>query len=283
MESHQKNDSANGKMLYYLSENFKYPKDFKSLLYVTQVLQGMAIKSGVDHWRRNRGRCMGTLYWQINDNWPVASWASIDYYGRWKALHYMAKKFYAPIAVSIQKAENMVRVFLENETFEAQSVVEAVLRLRDVNFEIVQEWKARTNVEALSSKELVSCEWNTALTEKDNLFMEAEVTLENGIILYDTETVIPYKHMDLPKPQITTGVKEFEDRYEITIQSDVFAPFVEMDFEKEDVIFSDNFFTISNEKPVVIRLDKKDIRKGSFEGAEDLQKKLIVTTVADTY
>lgn len=70
MESHQKNDAANGKMLYYLSENLRYPKDLTHLLYASQVLQGMAIKYGVDHWRRNRGRCMGTLYWQINDDWP---------------------------------------------------------------------------------------------------------------------------------------------------------------------------------------------------------------------
>ena len=226
---------------------------------------------------------MGTLYWQINDNWPVASWASIDYYGRWKALHYMAKKFYAPVAVSIQKTEKAVCVFLENETFEAQNDVEAVLRLRNVDFEIVQEWKARTTVDALESKELVSFEWNTMLKEKDNLFIEAEVVLADGNILYDTETVIPYKHMDLPKPHIITEVKELENYYEIMMQSDVFAPFVEMDFEKEDVIFSDNFFTISNEKPVIIRLDKKDIRKGSFESAQELKKKLKITTVADTY
>lgn len=283
MESHQKNDSANGKMLYYLSENFKYPKDFKSLLYVTQILQGMAIKSGVDHWRRNRGRCMGTLYWQINDNWPVASWSGIDYYGRWKALHYMAKKFYAPVTVSVQKTEEMVSLFLENETFEAQNDVVATLRLRNVNLEIVQEWKTRTTVDALSSKELVSFGWNEMLYEKDNLFIEAEVVLADGTILYDTETVIPYKHMDLPKPQMATDVKELENCYEITIQSDVFTPFVEMDFEKEDVIFSDNFFTISNKKPVIIRLDKKDIRKGNFESAQDLKNKLKITSVADTY
>ena len=92
MESHQKNGTANGKILYYISENFRYPKDFDSLVYVSQVLQGIAIKAGVDHWRANRGRCMGALYWQLNDNWPVASWASIDYFGRWKALHYMDKK-----------------------------------------------------------------------------------------------------------------------------------------------------------------------------------------------
>ena len=82
-------------------ENLHYAKDLTHLLYASQVLQGMAIKYGVDHWRRNRGRCMGTLYWQINDDWPAPSWSSIDYFGRWKALHYMAQKFYAPHAVSM--------------------------------------------------------------------------------------------------------------------------------------------------------------------------------------
>ena len=111
MESHQKNDAANGKMLYYLSENLRYPKDLTHLLYASQVLQGMAIKYGVDHWRRNRGRCMGTLYWQINDDWPAPSWSSIDYFGRWKALHYMAQKFYAPHAVSMTLEDHRCHVY----------------------------------------------------------------------------------------------------------------------------------------------------------------------------
>ena len=118
MESHQKNDAANGKMLYYLSENLRYPKDLTHLLYASQVLQGMAIKYGVDHWRRNRGRCMGTLYWQINDDWPAPSWSSIDYFGRWKALHYMAQKFYAPHAVSMTLEDHRCHVYFSNESFE---------------------------------------------------------------------------------------------------------------------------------------------------------------------
>ena len=122
MESHQKNDAANGKMLYYLSENFRYPKDFKSLLYTTQILQAMAIKSGVEHWRRNRGRCMGTLYWQINDNWPVASWSSIDYFGRWKALHYAAVHFYAPVAASIKRDGTEISVYLEMNNLYHRSI-----------------------------------------------------------------------------------------------------------------------------------------------------------------
>jgi len=287
MESHQKNDSANGKILYYLSENFKYPKDFKSLLYVSQVLQGMAIKSGVDHWRRNRGRCMGTLYWQINDNWPVASWASIDYYGRWKALHYMAAKFYAPVAVSIQKTQDNICVWLENETF-AQQKCSVALRVRDMEFHILKEWNADVQVEALCAAKLICCPFqtefvDTGFADADNLFLEAEVVLADNTVLTDTDTMMPYKHLELPKPHFTTKVSESEDCFEITVRSDVFAPFVEMDFADADVIFSDNFFTISNEKPVGIRLDKTDILRGNFADAADLEARLVLMTVVDTF
>lgn len=287
MESHQKNDSANGKMLYYLSENFKYPKDFKSLLYVSQVLQGMAIKSGVDHWRRNRGRCMGTLYWQINDNWPVASWAGIDYYGRWKALHYMAAKFYAPVAVSIQKTQDSVSVWLENETF-AEQGCSAVLRVRDMGFHVLREWKADAQVDKFSAGELIHCPFQqefvgTGFADADNLFLEAEVVLADGTVLTDTDTLMPYKHLELPRPHFSVEVGETEGYFEIAVRSDAFAPFVELDFADADVIFSDNFFTITNEKQVVIRLDKRDIVRGGFADAADLKKRLVMTTVADTF
>lgn len=112
MEKHQKNGAANGKILFYLSENFLYPKDFNSLLYASQILLSEAIKYGVEHWRRNRGRCMGSLYWQLNDCWPVASWSSIDYYGRWKALHYFAKKFYSPVLLSMEETGTQTHIYM---------------------------------------------------------------------------------------------------------------------------------------------------------------------------
>ena len=91
MEKHQRNNAANGKILGYLAQTFLYPRSLDLLVYASQMLQMEAIRCGVEHWRRNRGRCMGAIYWQLNDCWPVASWASIDYFGRWKALHYAAK------------------------------------------------------------------------------------------------------------------------------------------------------------------------------------------------
>ena len=100
MEKHQRNASANGRIAFYLSQMYLYPGSLDGLVYASQLLQAQAIQYGVEHWRRHRGRCMGAVVWQLNDCWPVASWASIDYYGRWKALHYYEKRFFAPVLIS---------------------------------------------------------------------------------------------------------------------------------------------------------------------------------------
>ena len=100
MEKHQRNSSANGRIVFYLSQMYRYPADLGSLVYASQLLQAQAMQYGVEHWRRNRGRCMGAVIWQLNDCWPVASWSSIDYFGRWKALHYYARRFFAPVLIS---------------------------------------------------------------------------------------------------------------------------------------------------------------------------------------
>ncbi|HOO27843.1 MAG TPA: glycoside hydrolase family 2 protein, partial [Lachnospiraceae bacterium] len=100
MEKHQRNSMANGKIMNYMEQFFLYPNDFDTLLYASQLLQAEAVRYGVEHFRRNRGRCMGAIVWQLNDCWPVASWSSIDYYGRWKALHYYEKRMFAPLMIS---------------------------------------------------------------------------------------------------------------------------------------------------------------------------------------
>ena len=100
MEKHQRNASANGRIVFYLSQMYLYPREMSELVYASQLLQAQAMQYGVEHWRRHRGHCMGAVIWQLNDCWPVASWASIDYFGRWKALHYYAKRFFAPVLIS---------------------------------------------------------------------------------------------------------------------------------------------------------------------------------------
>ena len=102
MEQHQKNASGNGLMVGQMLDTFRLPKDFDSLVYLSMALQAEGIRYGVEHWRRHNDRVAGTLYWQLNDCWPVASWSSLDYFGRWKALHYAARRFYAPVMLSIE-------------------------------------------------------------------------------------------------------------------------------------------------------------------------------------
>ena len=100
MEKHQRNATANGRIASYLSQTYLYPASLDGFVYASQLLQAQAMQYGVEHWRRHRGRCMGAVIWQLNDCWPVVSWASIDYFGRWKALHYYAKRFFAPVLIS---------------------------------------------------------------------------------------------------------------------------------------------------------------------------------------
>lgn len=284
MESHQKNDAANGKMLYYLSENFRYPKDFKSLLYTTQILQAMAIKSGVEHWRRNRGRCMGTLYWQVNDNWPVASWSSIDYFGRWKALHYAAAHFYAPLAASICRDGNQVGIYLENETQKRQQChVKALLKTLD--FEIVDCVETEGFVEPLSVFCIIDKDYTEILRghRTQEVFLEVEVSLEDGTILKETEIFVPYKYLALKKPHIDVRVCEEKDTYRIRLAADTYTPFLELDFADEDAILSDNYLMLTDRQPVEVIMRKTDIRRGSFCDASDVKQKLLLCSVADTY
>jgi beta-mannosidase len=99
MESHQKNKGGNARIAETMFRYFRFPKDFGNFVYISQIQQGLAMKTAIEHWRSLKPHCMGTLYWQLNDTWPVASWSSLDHGGHWKAMHYMAKRFYAPVAV----------------------------------------------------------------------------------------------------------------------------------------------------------------------------------------
>ena len=317
MESHQKNDAANGKMLYYLAENFRYPKDFESLLYVTQVLQAVAIKSGVEHWRRNRGRCMGTLYWQINDNWSVASWSSIDYYGRWKALHYMACRFYEPVAGSIVRIADTdtaernggehfsaVAAHVQNET--AQPVgVTVTMTLKTFDFKVITTATQHVVVPAFGVSKALEEDYSSYVQrqprilttpsakrveddthhyyDKKDVFVEAVFTYEDGRVQIESDTLVPYKHVELPQSSIHAEVVGNANTYTIALQSNVYTPFVEVDFTDADVILSDNIINLTDDKPRVISFTTEDIINGNFTDATDVKNRLRIRSLRDTY
>ena len=283
MESHQKNGTANGKILSYISENFRYPKDFDSLIYVSQVLQGVAIKAGVDHWRANRGRCMGALYWQLNDNWPVASWASIDYFGRWKALHYMAAKFFAPKAGYVYTEGTKAVVCAANETLEDQKL-SVTVRICDVELNVLFDETVETSVNAQSGIRLMERDFADVIgSKKRRVFVEAVYTWQDGTTSTEAEVFVPYKHMELMQPQIETEVTEAGDgTIEINLSTDCFAPFVWLEIA-DDVIFSDNCFDLTSDQTKTIYIKKEDVLSGKTLYAEDVRKTLTVRSLRDTY
>lgn len=185
---HQRSGVGNGRILTYLSETYKYPSKFGTLLYASQLLQAEAMRCGVEHMRRHRGRCMGALYWQLNDIWPTASWSSIDYYGRWKALQYVAKRFYNPIMISCQETgeratrplptmdprveyETKAQLCVTNETlYDVTGVV--AWALRDHTGTVLQEGETELTVPRLSSAWLEEIDF--AKTDVDHNYFSYE-------------------------------------------------------------------------------------------------------------
>ncbi len=283
MESHQKNDAANGKMLYYLSENFLYPKDFYSLLYVTQILQGIAIKFGVEHWRRHRGRCMGAVYWQLNDDWPVASWASIDYYGRWKALHYMAKNFFAPVAGTIARTGNTIEAHIQNERM-TDKRCKVIMSLKRMDFTVLKQNTFEATVPALTALKLGEIDYSELVAGiEDKVFVEAVFMDEDGYQSAEVEIFVRFKHLSLEIADISVKATEEQEDYVLEIAANRLACFVELDFEDADALFSDNYFYLASEKPKLIRLKKAEIQGSLFGSTEELLQRLRIRSLRDTF
>ena len=248
MESHQKNPSANEKILAYLKECFKEPANFEELVLDSQIMQGIAMKTAVDHMRRNRGRCMGSLYWQFNDDWPVASWSSIDYYGRYKALHYMARKFYAPIAPSIVIKDKKVEFWVSNESPQRITTL-CSFRLKTMDFKTEFEERQEIFVPRFAAVKVFEHDFtelfeNNSELNLDNVFVEMSFNDYN-----EWATFVPIKDLKIETPILKV---EFEKGQKTTwISSPTFVPYVFLEGREEDIIFKDNFFAITSAEPVV--------------------------------
>ncbi|MCI0494645.1 glycoside hydrolase family 2 protein, partial [candidate division KSB1 bacterium] len=151
MAAHQRSGIGNRRIKEYMDMYYRNPKDFESLLYVGQVLQAEGIKSAIEAHRRKMPYCMGSLYWQLNDCWPVASWSSTDYYGRWKALHYFARKAYEDVLLSPIVENDMVQVFIVSDKLKP---FHALLKLEVMDFAGHKPWHKElpVDISANSSK-----------------------------------------------------------------------------------------------------------------------------------
>lgn len=279
MERHQRNQAANGKILSYLSQTFRYPNSFDDLLYASQLMQAEAIRYGVEHWRRNRGRCMGAIIWQLNDIWPVASWASIDYYGRWKALHYAAKRFFAPVMISAEEEgelsqnpkineyhpaplEKSFRLNVCNETLR-DVTGEVVWALRTPDGEIVRQNQQTLTIPAMSAKWLdkVDCA-DASLTGHyvSFAFVVDDVAVSEGTCIFCAP-----KHFEFIDPRLT--VETHGDT--IIVTSYAYAKQVWLESEDADLLLDDNAFDM-NPGTKVVRVVRGSAEKVSGRSVWDL-------------
>jgi beta-mannosidase len=276
MESHQKCVGGNGKILYYLSQNYRYPLTFEHILYASQLLQAEAMRAGVEHWRRYRGRCMGAIYWQLNDCWPVCSWASVDYFGRWKQLQFAARRFFAPVLVSCERTGFHIRVNVANDTLTPFSG-SVTLRLTDARGRVISAREIPAEVPALTASFVAEEDFtpeNGGLHPEDD--RAAVLTLRNGrgeTVSENCELFSPPKFFGFSAPHIDRAVTQRGEDCAVTLVSDVFAWGVWLETDGTECAFSDNgFFLMPGESRTVVarRADRND-----------LAEHLSVTTVAE--
>ena len=279
MERHQRNQAANGKILSYLSQTFRYPNSFDDLLYASQLMQAEAIRYGVEHWRRNRGRCMGAIIWQLNDIWPVASWASIDYYGRWKALHYAAKRFFAPVMISAEEEgelsqnpkineyhpaplEKSFRLNVCNETLR-DVTGEVVWALRTPDGAIVRQNQQTLTIPAMSAKWLdkVDCA-DASLTGHyvSFAFVVDDVALSEGTCIFCAP-----KHFEFVNPRLTLETRGDT----LVVTSHAYAKQVWLESEDADLLLDDNAFDM-NPGTKVVRVLRGSAEKVRVRSVWDL-------------
>ena len=256
MQAHQKNKGGNERILTYMLREYREPKDFASFVYLSQVQQAEIIKIGAEHLRRQRPRTMGSLYWQLNDCWPVASWASIDYYGRWKALHYYAQRFYDDVLVSPFAHDDKVDIYVVSDKLQPISGT-IHTRLLDFSGKTLLDQKKDIAAPAQSSAIYLSFDKADMASKGDPnrsfLVVDFEVAgkkVSRNLVFFDVT-----HNLRLPvAPKIEATLSPSGKDYTITLQSPQLARSVNLSFGDLDVEASDNYFDLLPGEPVTVTL-----------------------------
>jgi beta-mannosidase len=248
MEAHQKNAGGNARIAETMFRYFRFPQSFENFVYLSQVQQGLAIKTAVTHWRSLKPHCMGALYWQLNDTWPVCSWASLDHGGGWKLLHHMAKQFFAPVSVNAVPVDGGIELravndMLNHVTLNVNAVavtMDGTTRQLAQNTLTVRTDTAQLvltiNASDIASDEMLAFVWHN----------------DQGQHLGgDVFAPKPYKTYDLEPPKLHHTVTQTGADFTITIKAEKLALFVSLEADQKGR-FSHNAMTLFPGHPATI-------------------------------
>jgi beta-mannosidase len=240
MKSHQKHSRGNSLITEYMAREFNVSKDFKKFIYASQVLQAEGMRIGLEAHRRSQSYCMGTLYWQLNDCWPVASWSSRDYFGNWKALHYTAQDVFAPIAISLEKTKNnSFNIWIISDTTNCYDTL------------LVSTFSLEGKLISCSKK-FVKIQTKSQLIDsvpfcKDDEFIICN--LKHQKVQSKVGFTEPIKNYDFPKPNI-------QYKYiggQLNLSTDI--PTFQLYLHGEEERFFDNFFTLLPGEEKIIEIE----------------------------
>ncbi|WP_417580505.1 beta-mannosidase [Pelagibacterium sp.] len=276
METHQRNEGGNARILETMCRYFRFPKGFEEMVFLSQIQQGLAIKTAIEFWRSTKPRCMGTLYWQVNDTWPVASWSSLDYGGQWKLLHYLARRFFAPInVVAVPDGDDIVikgvndgpkpaNIALDVFAVDMGGVAKS-LHKKDfmLGLESASEL-VRVRKEAIGNGAFLTFEWRD---ENDRLLGQNDFMPR------------AHKYYDLPAANVSAIWTQGKNGPELTLQTDACAFFVTVQVDPIGY-FSDNCITLLPGRPATLSFAP---RRGATPSLNDLQNSLRISHLAETY
>jgi beta-mannosidase len=279
MLAHQRHPRGNQLVREYMLREYAQPKDFESFLYVSQVLQAEGIRIGAEHLRRIMPHNMGSLYWQIDDCWPVASWSSIDYYGRWKALQYYARRFYNDLLISPSVQNGYLKMFVVSDRPQA---VPAKIRVTLMNFDgaALKSLVRDVNVEPLTSRSYFDLGVEELLggNDKQRVFVYCELLVNEKTVSGHDYFFAPFKELKVSKPEITSDVVRTRTGYSIKISSDKFAKAVYLAVPEHDGFFTDNFFNLAPGREMTV-----EFRSSVPISLEQLKQRLQIRSMYDAF
>ena len=254
MLAHQRHPRGNQLVREYMLREYPQPKDFESFLYVSQVLQAEGIRTGAEHLRRIMPHNMGSLYWQIDDCWPVASWSSIDYYGRWKALQYYARRFYSNLLVT-PRIDNDNLNFWVTSDHTRTTAAKLHIELRDFVGHVLKSLDHDVSIAPLASRSYFGVPVKEMLQGQDvkSCFVYCELSVNGKVASNHDYFFAPFKDLRLPKPAMNLAVAAMPQGFQVAITSDTFAKAAYLSASDVEGAFSDNYFDLIPGKRVTVK------------------------------
>ena len=278
MENHQRNNGGNARIIETMTRYFRFPRDFDQMVFLSQIQQGLAIKTAIEYWRSTKPRCMGTLYWQINDIWPVASWSSLDYGGQWKLMHHMAKRFFRLVnVVAVPNADGSeITLRAINDTGRPISIA----------LEVVAAKVTGESRVVFSGNSAISADAAIGVTTIAGADLAADEFLyftwkdASGAVLGENDYFPkPYKAYELMQPSVSTSWSDRDGQAVLTLSSDKPAFFATATVDVPGY-FSDNAITLLPGQKVDLTFIP---RHGAKVTSSDLAGSLTLRNLAETF